>query len=110
TVLSRKVRNSSVHRVARASPWPPRSATRRPLWGMMSACLAIAAALPDRVAGGRNGAAGDQLEQAAQAGVADLPGAVLVDGHALLSGQKGVAVYQDGTWKVGDASLCGLRL
>jgi len=29
-------------------------------------------------------------------------------GSALLSGQKGVAVYQDGTWKVGDASLCGL--
>ena len=26
----------------------------------------------------------------------------------LLSGQKGTAVYQDGTWKVGDASLCGL--
>jgi hypothetical protein len=29
-------------------------------------------------------------------------------GSALLSGQKGVAVYQDGTWKVGDASLCAL--
>jgi hypothetical protein len=29
-------------------------------------------------------------------------------GGALLSGQKGVAVYQDGTWKVGDESLCGL--
>lgn len=29
-------------------------------------------------------------------------------GSSLLSGQKGVAVYQDGTWKVGDASLCGL--
>jgi hypothetical protein len=27
---------------------------------------------------------------------------------SLLSGQKGTAVYQDGTWKVGDASLCGL--
>ena len=26
----------------------------------------------------------------------------------LLSGQKGTSVYQDGTWKVGDASLCGL--
>jgi purine-cytosine permease-like protein len=26
----------------------------------------------------------------------------------LLTGQKGTAVYQDGTWKVGDASLCGL--
>ncbi len=26
----------------------------------------------------------------------------------LLGGQKGVSVYQDGTWKVGDASLCGL--
>jgi hypothetical protein len=29
-------------------------------------------------------------------------------GGALLSGQKGVAVYQDGSWKVGDESLCGL--
>ena len=29
-------------------------------------------------------------------------------GGALLSGQKGVSVYQDGTWKVGDESLCGL--
>ena len=26
----------------------------------------------------------------------------------LLSGQKGTSVYQDGTWKVGDGSLCGL--
>jgi hypothetical protein len=26
----------------------------------------------------------------------------------LLGGQSGKAVYQDGTWKVGDASLCGL--
>jgi len=30
------------------------------------------------------------------------------DGSALLSNQKGVAIYQDGTWKVGDQSLCGL--
>jgi hypothetical protein len=30
------------------------------------------------------------------------------DGSALLSNQKGVSVYQDGTWKVGDESLCGL--
>jgi hypothetical protein len=29
-------------------------------------------------------------------------------GSALLSNQKGVAVYEDGTWKVGDSSLCGL--
>jgi len=26
----------------------------------------------------------------------------------LLSNQKGTSVYQDGTWKVGDGSLCGL--
>ncbi len=26
----------------------------------------------------------------------------------LLGGQTGTAVYQDGTWKVGYASLCGL--
>lgn len=29
-------------------------------------------------------------------------------GTSLLSGQKGTAVNQGGTWKVGDASLCGL--
>jgi hypothetical protein len=29
-------------------------------------------------------------------------------GTSLLSGQTGQSVYQDGTWKVGDASLCGL--
>jgi hypothetical protein len=29
-------------------------------------------------------------------------------GSSLLPGQTGTAVYQDGTWKVGDASLCGL--
>jgi hypothetical protein len=29
-------------------------------------------------------------------------------GSALLSNQKGTAVYQDGTWKVGTGSLCGL--
>jgi hypothetical protein len=27
---------------------------------------------------------------------------------SLLSGQQGTSVYQDGTWKVGDPSLCGL--
>jgi hypothetical protein len=33
----------------------------------------------------------------------------LVSGSStLLSGQTGTAVYEDGTWKVGDASLCGL--
>ncbi len=29
-------------------------------------------------------------------------------GSSLLSGQTGTAVYQNGTWKVGDGSLCGL--
>jgi ABC-type glycerol-3-phosphate transport system substrate-binding protein len=29
-------------------------------------------------------------------------------GSSLLSGQTGKAVYENGTWKVGDASLCGL--
>jgi glucose/arabinose dehydrogenase len=29
-------------------------------------------------------------------------------GSTLLANQKGTAVYQDGVWKVGDASLCGL--
>jgi hypothetical protein len=33
----------------------------------------------------------------------------LVSGSTtLLGGQTGKAVYEDGTWKVGDASLCGL--
>ena len=33
----------------------------------------------------------------------------LVSGSStLLTGQTGKAVYEDGTWKVGDASLCGL--
>ena len=29
-------------------------------------------------------------------------------GSTLLSGETGTAVYDNGTWKVGDASLCGL--
>ena len=29
-------------------------------------------------------------------------------GSTLLSGQTGTAVYENGVWKVGDASLCGL--
>ena len=29
-------------------------------------------------------------------------------GSSLLSGQSGTAVYENGTWKVADASLCGL--
>jgi len=33
---------------------------------------------------------------------------ILVDGKPALTKQAGVAVYQDGTWKVGDASFCGL--
>ncbi|HET9897953.1 MAG TPA: hypothetical protein VFQ44_23735 [Streptosporangiaceae bacterium] len=33
---------------------------------------------------------------------------ILVGGNPALSGQSGVAVYQDGVWKVGDTSFCGL--
>lgn len=33
---------------------------------------------------------------------------ILVSGNPVLSGQHGVAVYQDGVWKVGLASFCGL--
>ncbi len=33
---------------------------------------------------------------------------ILVSGAPALSGQSGVAVYQHGRWKVGDASFCGL--
>jgi hypothetical protein len=33
---------------------------------------------------------------------------ILVGGKTGLGGQPGVAVYQDGVWKVGDASFCGL--
>ena len=29
-------------------------------------------------------------------------------GSSLLSGQTGTAVYENGVWKVGDASLCSL--
>ena len=34
--------------------------------------------------------------------------ALVSGGTTLLGGQTGTAVYEDGTWKVGDASLCGL--
>ena len=33
---------------------------------------------------------------------------ITAGGTSLLSNQHGTAVYEDGTWKVGDASLCGL--
>jgi hypothetical protein len=33
---------------------------------------------------------------------------VLIGGQPALSNQTGTAVYQDGTWKVGDASFCQL--
>jgi hypothetical protein len=33
---------------------------------------------------------------------------ILLGGQPALSGQSGVAVLQDGTWKVGLASFCGL--
>jgi hypothetical protein len=34
--------------------------------------------------------------------------AIVSGGTTLLGGQTGTAVYQDGVWKVGDASLCNL--
>ena len=33
---------------------------------------------------------------------------ITASGTSLLSNQTGTAVYEDGIWKVGDASLCGL--
>jgi hypothetical protein len=33
---------------------------------------------------------------------------IFLSGSPALPNQPGVAVYQDGTWKVGDASFCGL--
>ena len=33
---------------------------------------------------------------------------ILVSGSPVLKGQKGTAVYQDGTWKVSKISFCGL--
>ena len=33
---------------------------------------------------------------------------IVASGSSLLSGQTGTSVYQDGTWKDGDASLCAL--
>ena len=34
--------------------------------------------------------------------------AILAGGQPALSGQTGVAIKQDGTWKVGVASFCGV--
>ena len=45
------------------------------------------------------------LESATQAKVTY---SILVGGQPALANQSGVAVYQDGTWKVGLASFCGL--
>jgi hypothetical protein len=39
---------------------------------------------------------------------ADVKYSIDVAGTPALSGQKGVAVYQGGSWKVGTASFCGL--
>jgi hypothetical protein len=39
---------------------------------------------------------------------ADVTYSILVAGVPALANQTGVAVKQDGTWKVGDASFCGL--
>ncbi|MGH3158837.1 MAG: hypothetical protein ACRDNF_20015, partial [Streptosporangiaceae bacterium] len=39
---------------------------------------------------------------------ADVTYSIDVAGATALSKQKGVAVYQDGSWKVGTASFCGL--
>jgi hypothetical protein len=33
---------------------------------------------------------------------------IYIGGHPQLKNQPGVAVYQDGVWKVGDSSFCGL--
>jgi hypothetical protein len=33
---------------------------------------------------------------------------ITANGTTLLPNQHGTAVYQNGIWKVGDASLCGL--
>jgi hypothetical protein len=33
---------------------------------------------------------------------------ISIGGPFGLNGQKGTAVYQDGVWKVGDSSFCGL--
>ena len=35
---------------------------------------------------------------------------ILVSGKEALPNQSGVAVYQDGSWKVGEASFCGLLI
>ena len=45
------------------------------------------------------------VESATQAQVAYN---ILIGGQTALSNQKGVAIYQNGTWKVGLASFCGL--
>src|SRR6516162_8781761 len=94
TVLSRKVRKSSVHRVARASAWPPLGTTpprgRSP--ETVSACLATRTLL---AAHGRRGAAVLDLEQLAEADVPDLPHAVLVDRRAGLVAHRRLPVQRD---------------
>lgn len=39
---------------------------------------------------------------------ADVVYDIVISGTPMLTGQKGVAVYEGGVWKVGDASFCGL--
>src|ERR1700749_4141668 len=86
TVLSRKVRKSSVHRVARARAWPPRGTDPPRAWSPETvSCLATGILL---AAHGRRGAAVLDLEQLAEAHVPDLPHAVLVDRGAGLVGQR----------------------
>src|SRR5215475_8306498 len=82
TVLSRKVRKSSVHRVARARAWPPRGTMPfpGPPWGRSpesaSARLVTGLVL---LAHGHRSAGVLEFEQLTEAHVSDLPHAVLVD-------------------------------
>src|SRR5689334_24526893 len=94
TVLSRKVRKSSVHRVARASAWPPRGTDppRKRSPEALAACLATGILL---AAHGRRCAAVLELEQLTEAHIPDLPHAVLVDRGAGLVGQRRRPVQRD---------------
>src|SRR5579875_1197230 len=96
-VLSRNVRNSSVHRMASASGVPAPDSVPSPRPPETASRLLASLALPGRfnprsflgpATRGRQRLAGRQLEQAAEAGVADLPRPALQHRLAGLVGQQ----------------------
>src|SRR6202453_3592432 len=107
TVLSRNVRNSSVHSVASASDCPDRGAARPPsrspetasAWLANRTALFLTGHRPSVTASAahrwRRAAGVLQLDQRAEAGVAHLPDPVLENGRAGLVGQRGRPAQRD---------------